>query len=441
MNYCLRICINAFLTTRLHRKNRFNILMSLESIVEYLKQSTGLDSNSVGLPVVEKAIQNRMEACGIKDYSVYFKTLNSSPTELQALINEVMVPETWFFRGKELFDYLRAYILREWTNKPSQQDATLRVLTIPCSTGEEPYSVAIALKECRLAPDKFTIDAIDIATISLDIAKKGVYTDHSFRGTDSFFRNHYFKKTAGGYHLNREIKELVSFSHGNLFTTNNADNTAIYDIIFCRNLLIYFDRDTQRKAVKTLHSQLSANGILFVGHAEAGCLLDQNYQSLGVPNVFAFSKTSKQARTPCLKAPTPPTTRQHKPDAKTRRGRLSNDKKISSQAGIIRGEQILNEARRLADEGQLIDAGNKCKESINVDGASAEAFYLMGVILDAQGNRGEAKDLYKRALYLYPNHYKSLIHLASHAERQGELGKAKIYRKRAEKSMNMMVDK
>ena len=405
--------------------------MSLEAISGLLQKATGLDVDTVGLPVIRQAIDDRMAECNINNYSTYYTILNKTPGELQALINETMVPETWFFRGQEPFVCLRSYVMREWMLKPDKD--VLRILTIPCSTGEEPYSVAITLIECGLKPSDFAIDAIDVSTQSLEMAKEAVYTDHSFRGVDPILRKNYFSKIENGYRLNRNIRDLVKFEHGNILSLDCPGNMALYDIIFCRNLLIYFNKETQDNVLGKLHFLLKNNGILFIGHGEAGCMVGHDYKSIGKPSAFAYSKSDKEIFVPPqrkLKTPLKRRTNQH------------NNIRTNNNAGIIEEclkkkerdpTKILEDARQLANIGRLAEAEQKCRENLETDGPSAEAFYLLGVILDAQGNKSGAEYLYKRAIYLCPDHYQSLIHLASHAERQGDMQKAEIYRSRSEK--------
>ncbi len=401
--------------------------MAIELIAEHLKVITGLDSCSVGISVVEQAVKNRMLACDVNTHIEYYKILQNSKDELNLLIDKVMVPETWFFRGSETFRYLREHLANRASSGLHEK---LRILTIPCATGEEPYSIAITLSECGYAANEFNIDAIDIANESIKQAKEAIFTEHSFRGADDLFKQQYFKHTSAGYKLNDCIKNKVTFLCGNIFDLM-VEEKSKYDIVFCRNLLIYFDKDAQHNALKQIDALMADDGVLFIGHGEAGCIMNSPFTKIERPNAFAFSKvlnskfffTESPRKTFCNNS--------NKKQAK-RSGEAIPVTAINSELQANSPvSNYIEEAIRLADEGRLEDAIAKCKESISVDGVSADSLCLLGVIHDANGNRFEAVNYYNRAIHLTPDHYQSLMHLASHAERNGEKERASDYRDKA----------
>ena len=245
----------------------------------------------------------------------------------------------------------------------------------------------------------------------------------------------FFKPDNNGYCLNKTIRDLVRFVHGNILNSAFFVSAACYDIIFCRNLLIYFDRPTQAKALTKIHSLLKQNGVLFIGHGEAGCMEGQNYTRVGKPSVFAYTKTSKKLNKYPKKAAKRPLAPKRRQRGKTKGPCVNRTSNADLKLDINKHEKLLSEAKRLANEGRLDEAEIKCQESLRIDGVSADVFYLQAVICDAQGNRDAAEQLYKRALYLCPDHSQSLMHLASHAEREGNMEKAALYRNRAAKSV------
>ena len=207
--------------------------MTQFNIENLLKKNIGLDVNSISSGVVKRAISERMKDCGIRDVQNYLQWLQQSEQELEALIELVIVPETWFFRERESFNYLKHYIKSEWLTTPYQD--VLRVLSIPCSTGEEPYSIAIALLEAGLSATKVRIDAVDISQKNLLTAKLGIYQDYSFRGNPLSFQKSYFQRTELGYQLCHKVKSMVNFMYGNLADLNFLLGATPYDVIFCRN--------------------------------------------------------------------------------------------------------------------------------------------------------------------------------------------------------------
>lgn len=181
-------------------------------IEEMLRQKLGLDTNSIGSRIVARAVKQRQAVCQVGDRTAYLKLLQSSPQEFNQLIEEVVVPETWFFRDKEPFVYLRNY-LHEWRSHSSEQ---LRILSVPCSTGEEPYSIAITLLDAGLMPHQFQIDAVDISQVALAKAKQGIYGKNSFRGVEQQMIQRYFQAVEGRFELQSIVRESANFIWGNV---------------------------------------------------------------------------------------------------------------------------------------------------------------------------------------------------------------------------------
>ncbi|HEY9700885.1 MAG TPA: protein-glutamate O-methyltransferase CheR, partial [Allocoleopsis sp.] len=222
----------------------------MEKILNLIREKIGLDVNSIGVYSLENTIKRRMEYYNFNHPDSYLIHLQKSPEELKELIELIVVPETWFFRDKESFVFLNKYLTTEWLPKNSGQ--ILRVLSMPCATGEEPFSIAITLLESGLNNQKFSIDAIDISYQSLHKARTGIYEKNSFRGDDISYRDRYFLPNNNRYQLYDYIKNAVSFSYGNILDDLFMLNKQPYDIIFCRNLLIYLHNNARQKALQSL---------------------------------------------------------------------------------------------------------------------------------------------------------------------------------------------
>ncbi|PYR25924.1 MAG: methyltransferase, partial [Acidobacteria bacterium] len=145
----------------------------------------------------------------------YWKHLGVSDAELQELIDAVVVPETWFFRDRESFLALARLVREEWLRSPWA--GVLRLLSLPCSTGEEPYSMAMALLEAAVPADRFRIDALDISTRALAQAGRAVYGRNSFRGDELGFRDRHFETAAQNYRVSETVRQRVRLQQGNLF--------------------------------------------------------------------------------------------------------------------------------------------------------------------------------------------------------------------------------
>ena len=248
--------------------------MGLVKITTLLSQTIGLDPDVVSHSQITRAVETRRVACNLPDIDRYWARLQTSAIELEELIELIIVPETWFFRDGKPFDYLKTYVNTEWLLKPNRN--LLQILSVPSSTGEEPYSIAISLLESGLQPKQFAIDAIDISQRSLTKARRGIYSKNSFRGDAWQGRSHYFQKndlgSDRGYELSPSVRDLVNFQQGNVMNSL-ATNQKQYDIIFCRNLLIYLKPEACTQVLAAINHLLVAGGILFVGkRSESGTL-------------------------------------------------------------------------------------------------------------------------------------------------------------------------
>ena len=230
--------------------------MSLKAIKDLLKQTIGLNVSSVGASNFERAVRHRMKALAIHDVSDYSVQLRHAD-EMREFIDEVVVPETWFFRNVASFTALQQFAGGRRAERSSGRK--LMVLSMPCSTGEEPYTIAMALDQAGLQPNEYQIDAFDISQRLLTKAKRGVYGRNSFRNKENEFRDQYFYLVGGIYVLNDKMRNAVNFQQGNLLDKYFGVGGQVYDVIFCRNLLIYFDRDTQNLAMQKFHKLLASN--------------------------------------------------------------------------------------------------------------------------------------------------------------------------------------
>jgi len=218
-------------------------MKEVEAIASLLSKRVGFDAKIIGDRKLSKAIQARQRLCDLPDISAYCKALQQSPEEFDQLVEQLVVPETWFFRDRNPFDFLIKFVRSEWL--PKSGGSKLQVLSVPCSTGEEPYSIAIALLEAGLNINQFSVDAVDISQQALDRARQAIYSKNSFRGADWVDRNRYFQLTNDRYTVCPNVRNAVKFRQGNLLNELALIKIGLvrtkYDIIFCRNLLIYLE--------------------------------------------------------------------------------------------------------------------------------------------------------------------------------------------------------
>ena len=410
--------------------------MPLAKFETMLKRTMGLDIQSIGRPMLERALHDRRGKSGSNDLDAYWLLLQMSEQEQLHLIESVIVPETWFFRNREAFNEMAQLALQRSANASQP----LRVLSLPCSTGEEPYSIAMALLDIGLTPQQFHVDAIDISPQSLDIARQAVYGKNSFRGNDMAFRDHYFAFHEHGYALSETVRQQVRFIQGNLFAADLLLGEAPYDIIFCRNLLIYFDRPTQHQAITILSRHLAAEGLLFVGPAESPLIMQHPFTSLNAPMAFAFRQGTPKVQD-IAKPPAPPAFKpQPAPQLRSAQWHPATQIPKSAPASVNTPTAAaiehdgLDAVQRLADQGKLVEAAGLCEQLINRNGSSAAAYYLMGVIHDAADRKQEAAECYRKAVYLDPIHAGALTHLAALLQIQGDEAAAKLLLQRARRA-------
>ena len=392
-------------------------------IANLLKQAIGMDAEIVGQSVLAHAVRARMTACRLRDRGEYWERLRHSADELQHFVEEVVVPETWFFRDAEAYAALADFVLNQWA--PANLTGLLRVLSAPCSTGEEPYSIAKALLDAGLPAHRFTIEAVDVSARALAEARRAVYGRNAFRGSELDFRERYFRPVAGGQQLIDAVRERVRFEKANLVGDDFLPGAEIYDVVFCRNVLIYFDGATQERVIKAMDRLLALNGLLFVGPAEAFLTRACGFQSANYPSAFACRKDRGKLRAPiepwqppekkvkaapARRVPPPP-----KPAAPRNLEPAEPPEPVKSKTATD-----LEVVTRLADTGRLAEAREACEAHLREHGASAAVYYLLGLVRDSLGDLRGAAESYRKVIYLDPDHPEALLHLALLAEKQGD---------------------
>src|SRR5258708_3211260 len=259
-------------------------------IEQLLRETMGLDAASIGSTLIQRSVRLRMKHLGLKTMEDYQLLLQNSAPEWNELMESVVVTETWFFRDREPFSALVRLVLDE--RAPAHLARPLRLLSIPCSSGEEPYSMLMALLDARVPREYFQVDGVDISARALARAKRGIYGKNSFRGKDLAFRDRHFRASREGFVLNPNVRHGARFFQDNLLSDSFLAGKGNYDFIFCRNLLIYFDQTTQRKALEKIERLLKPGGVLFVGAAELPLVIEYGFVSANIPMAFGCRKTT-----------------------------------------------------------------------------------------------------------------------------------------------------
>lgn len=394
--------------------------MAYARLARTLNRTIGLDTASIGPQALASAVRSRMAARNLQCADAYAAEVEANAQELRALIEAVVVPETWFLRDRQAFSALAEFA--------RQRTGVLRLISVPCSSGEEPYSLAMTLLDAGLAPSAFEIHAFDVSRAAIDRAMAGVYGRNSFRGADLDFRARHFARTQDGWRINPEVAACVRFAEGNLLEIGASTTPASYDLVFCRNLLIYFDAESQQRAIRTLAGLLKPGGLVFMGPGEANLMLGAGFVSVQQPLTFCFRKGEPAAAAPALRihrrAPPPPAPRRQPAPRAYAKSPAPVEPRAEPPPAIA-------DAQRLADLGRLDDAISVCEAHLRQAPPSAAAWRLLGVLCEAGHDAARAVDCYRRALYLDPADAETLDHLALLLQRQGDVAGAGRVRERA----------
>ncbi|MFK3738657.1 CheR family methyltransferase [Massilia sp. TN1-12] len=343
-----------------------------------------------------------------------------------ALLDLLVVPESWMYRDPAVFEEALRFVRARLAARP---DARLRILSLPCAGGEEPYSMAMSLMRAGVDPRRCRIDAFDLSHAAIARARSGRYTRNAFRGTDLAFRERHFTHADGQWTVNADVRAYVRFAQANLFDLDAAsiDAAALagrYDVVFCRNLLIYFDEDATRRAAAVLSALLADDGLLLSGYAEAPALCRNGFTSQGSRQVFALRKEGNApaaapapaARPPAR--PAPPAPLPTAPAAAPVRARATPQDQLA-------------QARRHADAGRMAEAETLCRGLLARQPDLADAWFLLGAIDEAAGRTRAAERCWRRCTYLDPQHYEALCSLALLHEQLGDAVRGASFRRRA----------
>lgn len=228
--------------------------------------------------LLQSRLQTRLLKTRMQDFHSYYRFLTSDPereAEWAELASVLCNNETYFFRERAQLDVLATDVLDE----ALKNGGRLRVWSSACSTGEEPFTIAMMLMETRrISPAAITLRATDLSPRALGKASTGFYRELSFRATPPEMVQKYFRPFEGGFFVNDEIKRMAEFSRMNLLDARSVAAMGVHDAIFCRNVLIYFDKPTQKRVVEAFAGALRPGGYLFLGHAESIMRLTDLYE-------------------------------------------------------------------------------------------------------------------------------------------------------------------
>lgn len=455
----------------------------LESISEFVAVRMGFHFPKERWADLERGIRSTAREFGFGDAESSIRLLMSShlsKSQVETLASYLTVGETYFFRDRKSFEVLEKHILPDLIRSRAGKERNIRIWSAGCATGEEPYSAAILLD--RTIPDlknwNITVLATDITPRFLQKAKEGIYGEWSFRETPRWVRENYFTKAKKGFEIREDIRNMVTFSYHNIIEDpfpSFSNNTNAMDIIFCRNVLMYFSQGRVRDIIRNFYRCLVDDGWLIVSAVEASLVLFPEFRTMNFPGVTMYRKTEavgeafpigmpveplpvRQPLTPEFRRripgrrpqvpaslspapePDPSASNFYKEALESyRQGRYEEAvEKITPLLSLLklrvdegelsksgRDEQGLDAkaisllTRAYANQGKLSDALLWCERAVAAEKTNAGFHYLLATILQEEGRTEEAIASLKRTLYLDQDFVPAHFVLANLYRRQG----------------------
>ncbi len=271
-----------------------------KEISEFIRNYCGINYDSNSKFILERRLLPRLEfhhLSTFKEYLFYIKYDARREEELNIIADILTTNETYFFREEYQLKAFKDEILPELKSRKAKEfQNEIRIWSAGCSTGEEPYTIAMIVLESGILNDThIEIFASDISQRVLQVARKGIYSKSSFRATDELYTKKYFDQIDGKYKIKDEVKRLVNFGHLNLLDTARVRLLKPMDVIFCRNVIIYFDLESKRKVIDNFYDKLNDGGYLLLGHAESLMNVSARFQLCHLKNDLVYQKPIKHA--------------------------------------------------------------------------------------------------------------------------------------------------
>ena len=413
----------------------------------------------------------RIAEIGLDSYQQYYQYLKfqqvsrseTARLEIQHLIDELTVQETHFFRNGPQFRVLKSDVLPKIVNKRKDKKRSIRIWSAGCSTGQEPYSIAMLVLESVPEPDSWDISilATDINHKALESARRGFFDKKPCNSLPREYLWKYLNKREGGYEVCDRIKEIVKFDFHNL-VTESYDHAAMIalDIVFCRNVTIYFTLDTTRKVIERFYDKLTMPGFLFLGHSESLWKLSEKFVPVEFPGAFIYLKekpgeitTPKpvdiEARSTRLPDGIAFSNIQWDPQKSEMTGHTSPAPQETQFAVALKAtrqkkyEEALLFLKRIHDsdpdytQAQVVQAtilSNQGRDDeaipllekvIERDSLFEEAYCLLGTLYKRSGDSGRASAMFNRVLYVNPLNPLASYHTAEMYLRAGDASRAR----------------
>jgi chemotaxis protein methyltransferase CheR len=409
-----------------------------------LRDRLGLDYPPQKKSEIEKACGQVSDGLDAAEFCC--KVASPSGEELlQRLVNRLTVGETYFFRIQAHFDALQSVILPGLFKKRAAEKR-LRIWSAGCASGEEPYSVAILILEALPDAADWEIEflATDVNTDFLASARRGRYREWSFRKVDEYWRKNYFERADGEWQVAAEVRAMVKFVRANLVDERDnatAGGPALFDLILCRNVFIYFDDDAIERASALFGRYLAPGGWFIGGHAEP-FIYDDDFEAVNFPGAFVYRKLTPEevaaAKKPPRPAARPRAVRTLPAGSELERAdRLvavgEDSRALEQLAGLVAAredaELYWRMGRVLGNLGRYEEGLDWCRRGTALDKTNPYCYYIAALIQEEMGKNDEAFENLRRSLYVDKNFVLGHFSMASyHRWRRDEERAVRSYR-------------
>ncbi|HTY39053.1 MAG TPA: protein-glutamate O-methyltransferase CheR [Bacteroidota bacterium] len=264
---------------------------------DFIYQQTGIMFQDTKKYLLEGRLAKRLQVLNLRDFESYHQLVKFGTRraeEMKFLYDAVTINETFFFRNEPQFEaFEKTLVPQIVASRRSTGRTTLRVWSAASSSGEEAYTIAMLYLE-RLRPMfpglEIEIVGTDINSTVLDTARQGIYREYSIRNTPKYYLQKYFKTEDSRYYIDESAKRLTKFQHMNLYDRPKMRLMSRFDVIFCANVLIYFDTKSKIQVVSDLYDALNPGGYLFIGYAESLHGISTAFKLINFPKTVAYKK-------------------------------------------------------------------------------------------------------------------------------------------------------
>ncbi len=390
-----------------------------EQYRDWIHHHSGIFLEHSKADALQLALEHRAGVRGTGDLAAYFSLLTGDEGEFKELMNLVTINETRFFRFPGQFDALRDIVVPEILAARADQDAAyslvdplpFRVWSAGCSTGEEPYTIAMTLLDSALDRQGVPIQVIgtDVSTRALDRATSAVYPTRALESVDQDLVARFFEpaeelgtEPGSAWRPAEAVRALCEFRYHNLIRDPFSPQPfSAFDVIFCRNVTIYFQLATTRRIISRFYDALNPGGYLFLGHSETLASVSDCFETVDANGVFLYRKPMEPSQ-PVASGRSRLASRR----LNSRASRVSRTREVTSSA--LRPDAGDPESTRLADAfaradvGDLAGAAAEADEILAAHPLCAPARFLLGVCRRGQGDTDGALAEFRRTLYIDP---------------------------------------